>query len=50
MAKYHLTNKAVEDLTSIWEYTLGRSVKRIIITICLLNRAEKQLRILDCLA
>lgn len=22
MAKYHLTNKAVEDLTNIWEYTV----------------------------
>lgn len=22
MAKYHLTNKAVEDLTGIWNYTL----------------------------
>lgn len=22
MAKYHLTNKAVEDLTNIWEYTI----------------------------
>lgn len=22
MAKYHLTNKAVEDLTGIWEYTV----------------------------
>ena len=22
MAKYHLTNKAVQDLDSIWEYTL----------------------------
>lgn len=22
MAKYHLTNKAVDDLTSIWEYTV----------------------------
>ena len=22
MAKYHLTNKAVEDLTNVWEYTV----------------------------
>nr|MBR2109993.1 type II toxin-antitoxin system RelE/ParE family toxin [Alistipes sp.] len=22
MAKYHLTNKAVEDLSNIWEYTV----------------------------
>lgn len=22
MANYHLTNKAVEDLTNIWEYTV----------------------------
>ncbi|MFM2387109.1 MAG: hypothetical protein RL660_1866 [Bacteroidota bacterium] len=24
MAKYKLTNKAVEDLTSIWEYTINK--------------------------
>ena len=22
MAKYHLTNRAVEDLSNIWEYTV----------------------------
>lgn len=24
MAKYYLTNKAVEDLTKIWNYTIGK--------------------------
>jgi toxin ParE1/3/4 len=24
MAKYELTNKAVEDLTKIWEYTIDK--------------------------
>ena len=28
MAKYHLTNKAVEDLTNIWEYTVDTWTER----------------------
>ncbi len=28
MAKYQLTNKAVEDLTNIWEYTVDTWLER----------------------
>ena len=28
MAKYHLTNKAVEDLSDIWEYTVDTWLER----------------------
>ena len=37
MAKYHFTNKAVEDLANIWNYTFkrGLSNRQTPITTCL---------------
>ncbi len=43
MAKYKLTNKAVEDLTEIWNYTFDKcqNIKQTSITKCSWKTATK---------